>query len=240
MRPRPPDPVVQLLFQTHLLPPPLATEAWRRAEPLLDLAPEWPPGAELLALLSSRLPELGIDSPAVAHFRGIRRHNWVAAEVALASVPEGGTGSGVVLLGRTATVAAYLPAPGMAPIGAAQWTDRFDGAVSEVRVGGRDCRVPAPAEHFVWTLTRGMWLDAVFALRHPEASWEAVATLAPNRSPRFHRRLAMLNGLGIEVPEWVLRKLRPGLVRTMEDAIRGRLAAVSRGIGRRTSRSDSG
>jgi hypothetical protein len=229
MRPVPPDALSVLLYRTVLLPDDDAIAAWRRAERLLDLDDPSPPGAEVFGLLSHRLVELGVDFPGLARFHGIRRHNWVAARMAIAEIPRL-EHDAPVLVGRAATVVAYLPAPGTAPIGAAETTKQFDGPVIEVVWEGASFRVPAPAHHVVWAVERGRWLDAVLTLLGAAPSWESIVEVVARRHRPlgFHQRVSMLEQLGVHVPPWAVQAAKPSLLEAMSARVRGRVAATLR------------
>jgi hypothetical protein len=205
----------RLLLQAALLPDAGALRAWRHAAPNLDLDAPSAQGFEVLALLSWRLTELGLDPPAIGRCAGMRRRNWVANEFGLAELAARlgslGTPSEVVT-GRAATVLAYLPAPGLLPIGEPEVVDDYAGHTMMVSVRGSTVAVPAPAEHLVAMLARGQWLDAALAAGHAETDWPAVGVLAATSESRarVYRALRVLADLTQRVPGEALAACRPG------------------------------
>jgi hypothetical protein len=240
MRPAVQRPAIKQLFQAALLPSAAAAQAWRLVEPELDLDDPALAGVEVFALLSWRLPELGIDYPGLPRLVGVRRHNWVTSELAMTELAAqvSGRADRPVVVGRAATVAAYLPEPGLAPLGMAGLAEDVPGGTLAIIVKGVPVRVPAPAEHLVWAIERGQWLDAAFAARHLEMNWDAVTRIAVarGRPPRLHAGLVTLSELmGPSVPAEVLVAARPGRVRSLGSRLgEARLAAVHR-VGQRVS-----
>ncbi|HXO55174.1 MAG TPA: hypothetical protein VN866_01365, partial [Mycobacterium sp.] len=214
------SPPIRHLFQAALLPDTAAAAAWRKVEPELDLDDPVLARVEVFALLSRRLPELGIDYPGLPLFVGVRRHNWARCELVMNDLAARirVRSNQPVVVGRAATVAAYLPESGLAPIGTAFVAEDTPGRTLTVVVKDVAMRVPAPAEHLVWAVESGQWLDAAFAVQHTAMSWEAVKGIAAarRRPRRLHAGLVMLSELaGVSVPMDVLDSVRPGRVRSI-------------------------
>lgn len=215
------------LLQAALLPEAEATTAWRSVQGELDLEDRRVGNSDVFAVLSQRLAAWGIDDPRLALFAGARRRNWAAGSLALAElaarVSEGGPAP--VLTGRAATVAAYLPAPGLLGLERPRSVTEPKGATLGVTVNRVALRVPAPEQHLAWALRHRQWLDAAFAVRHPEMNWDEFVALfeARGRPSSLSLGLVTLARLmGSEVPDQVLEAVNP----TRWSLLVGRLSAL--------------
>jgi hypothetical protein len=202
------------LLQAALLPDAQAEVAWRSLQSDLDLTDRRIGAADVLAILSERLPAWGIEEPRLALFVGARRRNWVACSLALEEVAArvAGWTPVPVLFGRAATVVAYLDAPGLLGLERPRLVADTQGPTLEVTVGGAPVRVPSPEVHLAWALRHRQWLDAAFAQRHPAMDWDAFVALfhARGKPPSLSIGLATLATLvGPEVPQSAMDALRP-------------------------------
>lgn len=208
--------VTSRLFRAALAPELDARAAWSSVSQTLDLADRSLANADLLALLSERLGSWGLDDPRLSLLTGARRHNWAQGATSLSELARHyrGTDTGPVLLGRAATVAAYQPAPGLVSLVRPKVASAHRGPLMEVDVAGVTMRVPAPPRQLVWALRHRLWIDAVFALRHPAMRWEELsADSGLRRRPSIHAGLVTLRELiGAEIPEPVIASVTPPLL----------------------------
>jgi hypothetical protein len=214
------------LLQAALLPDLEARAVWRSLEPELDLDDHKVGGSDVFAVLSERLISWGIEDPRLALFAGARRRNWVASSLALEELAARVRGAATVpiLAGRAATVAAYLPNPGLLGLVHPGLAPVPDGRTMEVTVGGVPMRAPAPEVHLAWALRHRQWLDASFVIRHPEMDWHDFVALfiARGRPWSLSVGVATLATLvGPAVPGPVLLAVQP----TRWSSVIGRLSA---------------
>jgi hypothetical protein len=214
------NPSVKRLLQAALLPAEEATVVWRTVERELDVTEPVPGSTDAFALLGYRLAELGIGYRDLPRFVGIRRHNWVTSELALSELAALSVDrpDRPVVIGRPATIAAYLPEPGLVPWIPAELAQGIRGRTLAVNIRDVSVLVPAPAEHLVWALEHGRWLDAAFAAHHVEMSWEEVGGIAVEhrRPPRLYFGLVTLAELmGPSVPPEIVEAARPSPIRQL-------------------------
>lgn len=201
------------LFRAALAPDLVAQAAWSSVGPTLDLADRSIANVDLLALLADRLASWGVDDARLGLLTGARRHNWAQSTMSLGELARQYRGAeGVpVLVGRAATVAAYQPAPGLVSLVRPKVAKAVRGSLMDVEVDGVAMRVPAPSGQLVWALQHRLWIDAVFALRHPAMRWEELSSdVRMRRRPSIHAGLMTLRELiGAEIPDRVLASVAP-------------------------------
>jgi hypothetical protein len=189
-----------------------ARAAWQGVQAELDLDDRRVGSGDLFAMVGWRLQHWGVDDARLTLFAGARRRNWATSSLALEAVAAEARNDGPApaLVGRAATIAAYLPVPGLLSVGRPRVVPDVAGATLLVSVHGVEVRVPAPAEHMAWALRHRQWPDAAFALRHPEMSWERFAALPEAQRSSVYTGLSTLSRVvGSEVPRGALIAMRP-------------------------------